>query len=100
MRIRGCLCRTPDLNFSIPDPGLRVTKKPDPDPHQRIQVFVTQKTASKLSEKLSWVFKPDPGSGFFFLSRIRIPDPGVKKAPDPGSGSSTLVTPVFHIPVI
>jgi hypothetical protein len=23
-------------------------------------------------------------------SRIRIPDPGVKKAPDPGSGSATL----------
>jgi hypothetical protein len=26
---------------------------------------------------------PDPGS--------RIPDPGVKKAPDPGSGSATLL---------
>jgi hypothetical protein len=24
-------------------------------------------------------------------SRIRIPDPGGKKAPDPGSGSATLV---------
>jgi hypothetical protein len=24
-------------------------------------------------------------------SGIRIPDPGVKKAPDPGSGSATLV---------
>ncbi len=28
------------------------------------------------------MFIPDPGSGFF-PSRIRIPDPGVKKAPDP-----------------
>jgi hypothetical protein len=27
---------------------------------------------------------PDPGS--------RIPDPGVKKAPDPGSGSATLIS--------
>jgi hypothetical protein len=29
----------------------------------------------------------DPGSG---KNLFRIPDPGVKKAPDPGSGSSTL----------
>jgi hypothetical protein len=30
---------------------------------------------------------PDPGSGKI---PFRIPDPGVKKAPDPGSGSATL----------
>ena len=30
----------------------------------------------------------DPGSR---KNLIRIPDPGVKKAPDPGSGSATLV---------
>jgi len=30
----------------------------------------------------------DPGSG---KSLFRIPDPGVKKAPDPGSGSATLI---------
>ncbi len=46
----------------------------------------------------------DPGSG---KNLFRIPDPGVKKAPDPGSGSATLVwnyagslefqTPVFHL---
>jgi uncharacterized GH25 family protein len=29
----------------------------------------------------------DPGSG---KNLFRIPDPGVKKAPDPGSGSATL----------
>jgi hypothetical protein len=29
----------------------------------------------------------DPGSG---KNPFRIPDPGVKKAPDPGSGSATL----------
>jgi hypothetical protein len=33
-----------------------------------------------------WVW--DPGSG---KNLFRIPDPGVKKAPDPGSGSATLV---------
>ncbi len=31
----------------------------------------------------------DPGSG---KNLFRIPDPGVKKAPDPGSGSATLHT--------
>jgi hypothetical protein len=33
--------------------------------------------------------KIHPGSG----SRIKIPDPGGKKAPDPGSGSATLTDP-------
>jgi hypothetical protein len=35
----------------------------------------------------------DPGSG---KSLFRIPDPGVKKAPDPGSGSATLTTAMYH----
>ncbi len=44
--------------FSIPDPGSKRFRIPDPDPHQRI-----------LS-----IFHPS-----------RIPDPGVEKSPDPGS---------------
>jgi hypothetical protein len=38
------------------------------------------------------MFIPDtnPGSLFFFYP-FQIPDPGVNKAPDPGSGSATLV---------
>jgi hypothetical protein len=32
-----------------------------------------------------WVWDPGYGKNLF-----RIPDPGVKKAPDPGSGSATL----------
>jgi hypothetical protein len=50
----------------------------------------------KIVTKLSkiWVWDPrsrirDPGSG---KNLFRIPDPGVKKAPDPGSGSATLPT--------
>jgi hypothetical protein len=35
------------------------------------------------------MFIPDLGSGFF-PSQIRHPDPGIKKALDPGSGSATL----------
>jgi hypothetical protein len=34
-------------------------------------------------------FIPDPDLDFFYPSRI--PDPGVKKAPDPGSGSTILI---------
>jgi hypothetical protein len=41
------------------------------------------KNVSKLSKL--WVL--DPGSG---KNLFRIPDPGVKKAPVPGSGSASL----------
>ncbi len=46
---------------------------------QRIIELFTQKIVNKLSKIWIW----DPRSG--------IRDPGVKKAPDPGSGSATLV---------
>ena len=46
-----------------------------------VEVF-TQKIFNMLSNIWVW----DPGKNLF-----RIPDPGVKKAPDPGSGSATLV---------
>ncbi len=58
---------------------------------QRIkELFVTQKIVTKLSK--IWLWDPgseirDPGSG---KNLFRIPDPGVKKEPDPGSGSATL----------
>ena len=60
---------------------------------QRIIEHFTQKIVTKLSKV--WVWDPgsrirDPGSGKN-LFRIPDPDPGVKKAPDPGSGSATLV---------
>ncbi len=42
---------------------------------------------SRLSEKLSGMFIPDPASEFFLSSRIQGPN---KKAPDPGYGSATL----------
>jgi hypothetical protein len=47
-----------------------------------IELF-TQKIVTKLSKIWGW----DPGSG---NNLFRIPDPGVKKTPDPGSGSATL----------
>jgi hypothetical protein len=52
---------------------------------QRILELFTQKIGNKLSKILVW--DPgseiwDPGSG---KNLFRIPDPGIKKAPDPGS---------------
>jgi hypothetical protein len=35
--------RIPVPTFSIPDPGSRVDKIPDPDQYQRVSVFLTKK---------------------------------------------------------
>jgi hypothetical protein len=51
---------------------------------QRIAEVFTQKIFNMLSNIWVW----DRGSG---KNLFRIPDPGVKKASDPGSGSATLV---------
>jgi hypothetical protein len=60
---------------------------------QRIIEFFTQKIVTKLSK--IWVLDSgsevrDPRSG---KNLFRIPDPGVKKAPDPGSGTLTAPQP-------
>ncbi len=61
---------------------------------RNIELF-TKKIVKKLLKIWSW----DPGSG---KNLFRIPDPGVKKAPDPGSGSATLVKSLVqtHVPNI
>jgi hypothetical protein len=46
------------------------------------------KKLSLSSQKYGFGIR-DPGSG---IRNKPIPDPGVKKAPDPGSGSATLVS--------
>ena len=48
----GCFTRITDPNFSIPDPGSKRFQIPDPHPHQRMSVFLTPKTISKLSENV------------------------------------------------
>jgi hypothetical protein len=58
---------------------------------QRNKELFTKKIVKKLLKIWSWDPESgirDPGSG---KNLFRIPDPGVKKAPDPGSGSATLV---------
>jgi hypothetical protein len=58
---------------------------------QRIVEVFTKKIVKKLLKIRSW----DPGSKIRDPEKIHsgswIPDPGVKKAPDPGSGSATLI---------
>jgi hypothetical protein len=88
----------PDPSFSIPDPGSK-------DSRSRIRKRI--KEFKYISPKMLFLSsrKYDPGcsSG----SRIRIlifypfpiPDPGVRKAPNSGSGSARLLMPAFLVAV-
>jgi hypothetical protein len=69
-------------------PGSRV-EKIDGSASKNLSIL-TPKIFSKLSEMLSRMLipDPDPESSVFYPSRI--PDPGIKTAPDPGSGTATL----------
>ncbi len=58
---------------------------------QRIIEYFTQKIVTKLSKIWVW----DPGSE---IRKTPIPDPGVKKTPDPGSGSAILLLMTSQLP--
>ncbi len=83
----GCLSQIPDPDFypsRIPDLGSRI-----PDPKTAMIDIGEKNLLSYLffgSQKYGFGIR-DPGSG---KNLFRIPDPGDKKAPDPGSGSATL----------
>jgi hypothetical protein len=62
---------------------------------QRIIELFTQKIVTELSK--IWVWDPGFGSG---KNLFRIPDPGVKKSPDPGSGSATLLCSYFGMDMV
>jgi hypothetical protein len=51
-----CIPDPADPDFSITDPGSKRHRIPNPDPQQRIYVFLTQKIVTKLSEILSRMF--------------------------------------------
>ncbi len=72
----------PDPGSRIPDPKI-ATKERGEKKFDVISFYIATKIVTKLSKVWVW----DPGSG---KNLSRIPDPGVKKAPDPGSGSATL----------
>ncbi len=63
---------------------------------QRFIELFNQKIVSKFSKIWVW----DPGSEIRDLEKTYpgswIPDPGVKKAPDPGSGSASLIIPYIR----
>ncbi len=63
------------IQISIPDPEFRVAKIPEPGSKSTSKNFsiLTLLTVSKLSEKLSGMFIPDPD---FFPSKIRIRNTG------------------------
>jgi hypothetical protein len=66
-----------DPNFSIPDPRLKRFRIPDPDRQLKIEVLLTPKIVSKLSEIRSGMFIPDPDLDFLSIL-------------DPRSGTATL----------
>jgi hypothetical protein len=81
----GCLSRIPDPTFF--HPGSRIRTVSNPDPHQRISILTPKKAkkwflSSKNYDPGCSSRIPDPDADFL---PSRIPDPGVKKAPDPGS---------------
>jgi hypothetical protein len=82
--------------FPIPDPGSRIKKIPGSRNRIRIKEFkfFNPKIGFYALKNMIRDIHPgsDPGSGIRILIFYpsRIPDPGVKKAPDPGSGSVTL----------
>ncbi len=80
----------PDPYFSIPDPVIKRFRIPDPDPHQRLSIFNPKNCFQTLGNMIRDVYH---GSGYRILIFYpsRIPDPGVKKAPDPGSGILVII---------
>jgi hypothetical protein len=83
----------PDPRLSIPYPGTRVDKIPDPgfgSASQNLIIF-TQKTQT---QKMFRMFIPDPGSGFYPIwipvsQKYRIPDTQHRKM---GNREGTVLT--------
>jgi hypothetical protein len=75
--------KKPVLRIRDVYPGYRIRIFPilDPGSATKISSILTQKIVFKLS---------DISSRIRILIFFPIPDPGVKKAPDPGYGSATL----------
>jgi hypothetical protein len=88
----GCLSRIPDPDFypsRIPDLGSRIQKQQQKRGVKKIccHTFFCSHKLTLSSQKYGFRIR-DRGSG---KNLFRIPNPGVKKALDPGSGSATLL---------
>jgi hypothetical protein len=74
----------PESEFFNPGSRFKKIRIPDPNPHKIIEEFLTQKLFLS-SRKYDSVWSSRILILIFYPSRI--PDPGVKKAPDPGSAT-------------
>ncbi len=74
-------------DFSIPDIWIWIFSSRIRTNLQRFKVFLTQKIGYYALGNMI----REPGSGFFLHTRIPGPDPVVKKAMDPGSGSANRI---------
>jgi hypothetical protein len=79
----------PDTNFSILLPGSRVKRHRILDPIRNKGYFLSKKLLLSSRKYDPGIFIQDPERPLL-VSYIQIPDPGAKKALDPGSGFATL----------
>jgi hypothetical protein len=93
----ACLSRIPnpgsEFFHPIPDPGSKIFRTPDLDPHQRIHVFLTLKLFLSSREN-NMGCSSRIRISFHHGSRIRIQvskSIGVKKIPDPDTHLRTQV---------
>jgi hypothetical protein len=71
-------------------PGSRFKKIPDPGSGSKNLSIFNPKTCFYALGNMIRDVHPESGSRILIFYPFRIPDPGVKKVPDPGSGSATL----------
>jgi hypothetical protein len=83
---RKCLARIPYPNFFHPGSRIRIFFIPDPGSTSNNLSILTPKKLFPSSRK----YDPVCSSRIRILIFLPIPEPGVKKAPDPESGSATL----------
>jgi hypothetical protein len=83
----GCLSRIPDPTFFHPGSRIRTVSIPDPGSSKNLSILTPKKAkkwflSSKKYNPGCSSRIPDPDADFL---PSRIPDQGVKKAPNPGS---------------
>ncbi len=100
LRIRDVYSWSEFFPSRIPDPGSKIFPDPGSGSAPQNSSILTQKSVCKVSEIWSKIFIPIRILIFFTHSGSQIPDPGVKKAPDPGSGSATLLGILTILPDI